>query len=90
MGDAASDADTIRPDIDEGRILEILEEEREAGPTPLTIGNGNVTNRYHEILLEQGEEGSEDGSLNAAPARQGSPIDSLLSVPDDSPSLQVG
>jgi vacuolar protein sorting-associated protein 8 len=66
-------------------IAELLQEERDAAPTPQQLGNG--VNHYKVVL--QTDEASEDGSLQATPRRTGSPIDSLLSVPDDSPSVQV-
>lgn len=67
-----------------GRIAELLQEEREGASTPQQLGNG--VNRYKAV---QQEASSEDGSLETLPRRAGSPIDSLLSVPDDSPSVQV-
>lgn len=67
-----------------GRISELLQEEREGASTPQQLGNG--VNRYKAV---QQEASSEDGSLETLPRRTGSPIDSLLSVPDDSPSIQV-
>ena len=69
-----------------GRIVELLEEARDDAPTPDRMGNG--TNRYK--VARQIDSPSEDESLDALPRRAGSPIDSLLSVPDDSPSVQVG
>ena len=68
------------------RIAELLQEESEAPATLQPLGNG--TNRYK--LIQRTESPSEDGSLDVLPNRTGSPIDSLLSVPDDSPSVQVG
>jgi hypothetical protein len=68
-----------------GRIVELFQEERESASTPPQLGNG--TNRYKTV--QHINSPSEDGSLEALPRRSGSPIDSLLSVPDDSPSVQV-
>lgn len=68
-----------------GRIVELLQEERGGALTPEPLGN--VSHRYHD--LQQADSLSEDGSLDALPRRAGSPIDSLLSIPDDSPSVQV-
>lgn len=67
------------------RIVELLQEEREGAFTPQPVGNG--TTQYK--LVGGRESPSEDGSLDVLPRRAGSPIDSLLSVPDDSPSIQV-
>src|ERR1035441_3825556 len=69
-----------------GRIAELLQEERKGASTPPQLGNG--INRYKAI--QQIESPSEDGSLDALPRRPDSPVDSMLSVPDDSPSVQVG
>jgi hypothetical protein len=68
-----------------GRIVELFQEERESASTPPQLGNG--TNRYKTV--QHIDSPSEDGSLEALPRRSRSPIDSLLSVPDDSPSVQV-
>jgi vacuolar protein sorting-associated protein 8 len=87
---ASSDEETVKGDRESEHIAEILEEERLGHPTPVPLGNGSVTNRYREILQGQEDGSSEEGSvLDAVPKRVGSPIDSLLSVPDDSPSAQV-
>ncbi|KAM3069334.1 Vacuolar protein sorting-associated protein 8 [Clarireedia jacksonii] len=68
-----------------GRVAELLQEEREGGTiTPQVLGNG--TNRFREI--QNSEDISEDGSLGAPPRRVDSPIDSVLSNPDDTPSIQ--
>ncbi len=69
-----------------GRIVELLQEERDSASTPPRLGNG--INHYKNV--KQIDSPSEYGSPDALPRRTGSPIDSLLSVPDDSPSVQVG
>ncbi|TVY76023.1 Vacuolar protein sorting-associated protein 8-like protein [Lachnellula suecica] len=69
---------------DNGRIVELLREERDAPSTPQKVGNG--TNRYK--AAQSAESASEDGSMDALPRRAGSPIESILSIPDDSPSVQ--
>ncbi len=91
----SSDEETVDGDHEDGdvredgRIADLLEEARAASPTPAPDGNGAVANRYRELLQEQAETASEDGSVDALPRRAGSPVDSMLSVPDDSPSVQV-
>lgn len=84
----SSDEETIKEARDDtlGETTQSLEDE-----TPDAIGNGSVSNRYRELLEAQADENSssEDGSADALPRRAGSPIDSQLSGPDDSPSLQV-
>jgi len=69
----------------EGRLVELLQEERDAPTTPIQLGDS--TNRYKAI--QQTDNGSEDGSAEALPRRPGSPIESILSIPDDTPSVQV-
>lgn len=90
---SSSDEDTVKGDSEADRIVEIFEEERQAATTPVPLGTGSVAGRYHEILEEveaQEEDSSVVGSTDAIPRRAGSPIDSLLSAPDDTPSVQVG
>ncbi|KAI5467315.1 Golgi CORVET complex core vacuolar protein 8-domain-containing protein [Mariannaea sp. PMI_226] len=60
---------------------------------PIIIANGSVKNRYREIMLQQHLDSSDVSSLTGSdrhdlPRRAGSPIDSVLSGPDDSPSVQ--
>jgi hypothetical protein len=62
--------------------------------TPVPIGNGSVGNRYREIMQQQHQDSSDvsslgGSSLHGLPKRVGSPIDSVLSGPDDTPSVQV-
>lgn len=88
--DSSSDDDTVRGEQDAHHIAEILEEELQAPSTPTPLGNGSLAHRYHEIVKEnEADAASETGSTDAAPRRAGSPIDSLLSIPDDTPSVQV-
>jgi len=67
------------------RIVELLQEEREGPGALQQLGNG--INRYK--FTQTMDSASENGSIDALPKRAGSPIDSLLSIPDDSPSVQV-
>lgn len=90
-GDDWNDTANTPTEIDHGspaagRIVELLEEAREAAPTPERLGNG--LNRYK--AAQQQDSTSEDGSVDAVPGRAGSPMDSVLSIPDDPPSVQVG
>jgi hypothetical protein len=68
-----------------GRIFELLQEEQEGPTTPLPITNG--PNRYK--VTREIENASEDESLDAIPRGAQSPIESVMSIPDDSPSVQV-
>ncbi|KAI2603830.1 Golgi CORVET complex core vacuolar protein 8-domain-containing protein [Hypoxylon fragiforme] len=87
-GDAASsDDDTIKGDGDGNQIAEIIEEERQDIVSEKPIETGTIANRYQQLLRDR-DDASEEGSNEGIPRRAGSPIDSLLSVPDDSPSIQ--
>ncbi|KAK2625593.1 hypothetical protein QTJ16_004905 [Diplocarpon rosae] len=69
-----------------GRLVELLEEARDAAPTSEQLGNG--TNRY-KVAPQVDNTAAEDESLDHPPLRAGSPVESLQSVPDDSPSVQL-
>ncbi|KAF6837734.1 golgi complex component [Colletotrichum plurivorum] len=92
---ASSDEETVIPEREEDGIVGLLDgvalddDERQISDASPAIENGAVSNRYRQILREQADDASEEGSVDAAPRRVGSPIDSLLSVPDDSPSVQA-
>jgi vacuolar protein sorting-associated protein 8 len=85
---ASGDEETIKGDQDQGHIAEILEEERHEDATEPPTSNGTVANHYRQLLREQ-DDASDSGSAECLPRRAGSPIDSLLSAPDDTPSIQV-
>jgi hypothetical protein len=68
-----------------GRIVEILQEERDTATTPLQLGNG--VSRYKAV--QQIENESEESPAEALPLRPGSPVESMSSIPDDTPSVQV-
>lgn len=89
---SSSDDETVKGDLEEGHVVDILEEERQAAGTPVQqIGNGSISHLYRDIIeAEAGTDtASENGSIDDIPRRAGSPIDSLLSVPGYSPSIQV-
>ncbi|KAI0141550.1 Golgi CORVET complex core vacuolar protein 8-domain-containing protein [Xylariaceae sp. FL1272] len=88
--DAWSDEDTIRAD-DQSHIAEVLEEviEEDAQDATTTLAErGSISQHYRHVLREQEDNASDDASLDGLPRRAGSPMDSLLSVPDESPSVQ--
>jgi hypothetical protein len=89
--DSSSDEETVKDGDKESNIVELLNEAREGSTTPVAIGNGSVHDRYREILQGQrGEAPSDEASVDGAPPRRpASPIDSMVSIPDDSPSVQV-
>ncbi|KAH6990785.1 golgi complex component [Ilyonectria sp. MPI-CAGE-AT-0026] len=97
-GDAGSDdGDTIK-DVLEGAggvgpFDSHDEESPDDHPTPIEMSNGTVTNRYREIMQQQHLDSSDVSSLagsdvHGLPKRAGSPMESLMSGPDDSPSIQ--
>lgn len=98
-GDAGSDdGDTIK-DVLEGAggvgpFDSHDEDSPDDHPTPIEMSNGTVTNRYREIMQQQHLDSSDVSSLagsdvHGLPKRAGSPMESLMSGPDDSPSIQV-
>lgn len=74
-----------REEESQGRIVELLQEEREDASASQSVGNG--TNRYK--AAREMESDSQDGSEDTLPRRPESPIESVMSIPDDSPSVQV-
>ncbi|KFY84186.1 hypothetical protein V500_09518 [Pseudogymnoascus sp. VKM F-4518 (FW-2643)] len=70
----------------EGRISDMLEEEIAASATPAHIENGVHGEGYGNT----DEAGSDFGDVSPAhtPIRNGSPADSMMSIPDDTPSVQ--
>jgi hypothetical protein len=67
------------------RIVELLEEERAGATTPIANGFGGKGYKDSRGL----DEASEDGSIDQVPRQVDSPSGSVLSNPDDSPSVQV-
>ena len=85
---SSSDDETVKGGRDDDHIAEILEEEIKSPTTPVPLGNG-VASRYRQLLDSQPDAASDTESVDGVPRRAGSPIDSLLSIPDDLPSAQV-
>ena len=91
INDNKSILDNGKDDVGNGdavgaRIVELLQEERDAAPaTPQPLGDGN--NPYKAATERENE--VEDVSAEVRPQRPASPIESLLSIPDDTPSVQV-
>lgn len=71
----------------EHHITDLLEEERRQSIEQPQDDSG-VVNRYRELAHEQVDSASDNGSA-ALPRRAGSPVGSTLSIPDDTPSVQV-
>ncbi|KAL0935329.1 golgi complex component [Colletotrichum truncatum] len=80
---ASSDEETVNAERDNDGIVGPLDgdddDKTQASNTSPAIENGTISNRYRQILREQADDVSEEGSVDAAPKRVGSPIDSLLS-----------
>jgi hypothetical protein len=90
QGSSSSDEETVKGDRDEDHIADILEEEEvDSGPTVHPAGPSFIAHRYRELVEAEHETPSEDGSTDALPRLAASPMGSMLSVPDDSPSVQV-
>ena len=70
------------------RISEMLGEEIAASAAPARTGNGIHGERYRDT--DTGGSDFGDDSPDRTPLRNGSPVDSMLSIPDDTPSVQVG
>lgn len=95
-GDSINDAPAVAgAGVDDGSIEDVSDND---GPdrhlTPAAIGSGSVGNRYREIMQQQHQDSSDvsslgGSSLHGLPRRVGSPIDSVMSGPDDTPSIQV-
>ena len=91
INDNKSILDDRKDDVGNGdavgaRIVEFLQEERDAAPaTPQPLGDGS--NPYKAATERENE--VEDVSAEVTLQRPASPIDSLLSIPDDTPSVQV-
>jgi hypothetical protein len=87
---SSSDDETVKGDRDEDHIADVIEDEQRStdSPTP-SAGPSSIAHRYRELLEAERETPSEDGSTDAIPRLAGSPRGSMLSVPDDSPSIQV-
>lgn len=69
-------------------ISDLLEEELQHSSEQPPEADG-LANRYKEIVQEEADAVSDNGSPDALPKRVGSPVDSNLSVADESPSVQV-
>ncbi len=88
---SSSDEETVKGERERDHIADILEEERhqEDAESPPATTNPLSNNRYRQFLRD-GDDVSEGGSSQDLPRRVGSPIGSLQSIPDDTPSIQVG
>lgn len=77
------------PNAEDVPHLEAQDHER--SPTPVELQNTSARGHQRREYQDDGSEmGSVDtGSVHGLPRRVGSPIDSIMSGPDDTPSIQV-
>lgn len=73
---------------DNHHIADLLEEERQQDST-LPSEENSLAHRYKKLAEDELEAASDNGSVDALPRRAGSPVDSMMSIPDRSPSVQV-
>jgi vacuolar protein sorting-associated protein 8 len=87
---SSSDEETVKGDRDD-HISDAYEEELQTLTSPITpTGGSSIKNRYRELVEVEHEAPSDDGYTDAVPVvRVDSPIDSVMSIPDDTPSIQV-
>lgn len=72
----------------ENRISDMLGEEIAAGAAPTRTVNGERGDK-EENTDAAGSDFGDFISPSHTPLRDGSPVDSMLSIPDDTPSIQV-
>ncbi|KAK4241552.1 Golgi CORVET complex core vacuolar protein 8-domain-containing protein [Achaetomium macrosporum] len=86
---SSSDEETVKGDRDEDHIADILEEEdRPSEPPTPGAGPSSSAHPSRELVEAEHETVSENGTTDAIPRLAASPMGSMLSVPDDTPSLQ--
>ena len=94
---ASSDEETLTRAQDEGGdLVAQLGGDKPIDATAGVEGTGTaISHRYREIMQEQqddddaGLDSADAASVDAIPRRPASPMDSVLSGPDDTPSVQV-
>lgn len=71
-------------------ISELLEKEVEQDKDTAQSADDTpgLVNRYKQLVQDDQDAASDSGSTDALPRRAGSPVDSSLSIPDDTPSVQ--
>ncbi|GAB1310557.1 Vacuolar protein sorting-associated protein 8 [Madurella fahalii] len=86
---SSSDEETVKGDREEDPIADSLEEEQRSPETPVpSVGPSVIAHRYRELVEAANETASEDGTTDAISRLATSPLGSMLSIPDDTPSLQ--
>lgn len=89
---SSSDGETtVKGDHDQDHVAGVLDEEQhDAESLAPSAGPSSIAHRYREILQAEHDTASDDGSADAVAQLDASPMGSMLSVPDDTPSLHVG
>ncbi|KXX74938.1 Vacuolar protein sorting-associated protein 8 [Madurella mycetomatis] len=86
---SSSDEETVKGDREEDHIADSLEEDQQSLETPVpSVGPSVIAHRYRELVEAGNETASEDGTPDAIPRLATSPLGSMLSIPDDTPSQQ--
>ncbi|KAI1433871.1 Golgi CORVET complex core vacuolar protein 8-domain-containing protein [Xylaria sp. CBS 124048] len=85
----SSDEETIKGELDQNRISPVesddtLDDGSVAPPAPSSV----AASRYRQLLQDQTDMSDEGSLMDDLPRRADSPLNSSLSVPDDSPSAQ--
>lgn len=86
-----SDDEAARAALDNDDVPQLEPQDAQDGAAPQELTDIPVRSRPRMEAFEEGSEmGSLDGgSVDALPRRVDSPIDSVLSGPDETPSVQV-
>lgn len=88
-----NDGLAVGDQVEDHRISELLELERkrsaEQQEEDADAADTGVVNRYKQLAQDEVKTASDDGSTDILPRRAASPIDSTVSIPDDTPSVQV-
>ncbi|KAI2640925.1 Golgi CORVET complex core vacuolar protein 8-domain-containing protein [Xylaria nigripes] len=85
----SSDDETIKGALDDEDFVESLGEELAEYASTVPPDTGSVAvNRYRSLLEDQADVSEEGSSMDDLPRRAGSPTDSMLSMPDEGPSVQ--
>lgn len=87
----SSDAESVKSAPNADDVPQLDSHEAHDDAVPVELQDASARQRQRRDALDEGSEmGSIDaGSVDTLPRRADSPIDSMLSGPDDTPSVQV-
>ncbi|KAI1827227.1 Golgi CORVET complex core vacuolar protein 8-domain-containing protein [Xylaria intraflava] len=84
----SSDEETVKGEFDGERVPQVLSDEF-LGVSATSPASGSfAASRYRQLFREEADVSDDGSSMGVLPRRAESPVNSLLSVPDDSPSVQ--